>query len=654
MPKKAEKKARKTTDEPKRKRSYFFRRLVSLTFVTTILFALLTGIVFFYASRNIMIDETIKQLRLSARSISSILSLSRSVSIKLTADPSQGLVIDKTAVLRGEDTAQFINLAVLSGSRAHIYNSAGELEYLPDDEQELQLYLSQHSDSILDESGSTKYLPTRWRSMISHQSQLNQLLPTVLSGQEVEKVFSDFVVVGVPVFKTPNSSEVSDVVFISRPYGDVFDVRNTLYSSLILAMAVVALIMLLSALIVSRRISKPVYNMRDIALSMARGNFKAKADESMDGEMGELAESLNFLSSELSKTIRALQLERNRLLSILDGLSEGILAINADMEITHINPALEMLFGPAPKDKMLTHYIGDEDLWFDMQRVVEAGDRALRSMQINDIILRISISPLEDDSKEIAGAVALFRDVTESERLEQVRRDYVANVSHELRTPASSIQSLAETLQDGLITSEEDRQRYYGYMLREAQRLSRLINDLLELSRLQSGSVAFQQSCVDMEELLMDLAERFRMSAKNHNVIFSAHNIEDCPDAYSNGDRIDQILVVLLDNAFKFTPEGGEVSLSARWDKESIYLTVSDTGIGVASADLPHLFDRFYKVDKAHTGNGTGLGLSIASEVAQLLDVSLEAKSEEGKGSSFTLCVKRFDASIIEIEALES
>ena len=608
----------------KKKRSFFFRRLVTLTFSTTLFFSLITGLIFYVTSRNIMINEMIKQLQVSAKSISSILSLSRNLNLQ----PMQ--------------TTQFINNAGVQGTNAHIFNSEGVLTFYPTREEPLQRIVEDSSVSWYSPD-AVQRLPGSLQRIVTHRQVLRQLLPQVLSGHAVAGTYNNYIVVGVPVTDAENPHLITDAVFISRQFSDAFELRDALYASLIVSMAIVALVMLIAVMIVSRRISRPVNNMRDIALSMAARNFHSYADERMDGEMGELARSLNVLSNELSKTIRALQLERNRLLSILAGLGEGILAVDTGGNITHVNPALEELFGEYRRGQSPEEFIPHPDLWLDIRLVIRSGDSAMRSLHLGDIILRVSITPLEEDSGAIAGAVALFRDVTESERLEQTRREYVANVSHELRTPVSSLQSLAETLQDGLIKNEADQQRYYGYMLRESQRLSRLINDLLELSRLQSGSVALKRSRIHMQELLMDVGERFRLLAQNNHLEFALINFEDCPDAYSNGDRADQILGILLDNAFKYTPEGGRVFLKARWDDERIYLSVIDSGSGIAAHDLPHLFERFYKADKAHSGHGTGLGLSIAYEVAQLLGESISVESEEGQGSTFTFTLLRYD-----------
>ena len=225
--------------------------------------------------------------------------------------------------------------------------------------------------------------------------------------------------------------------------------------------------------------------------------------------------------------------------------------------------------------------------------------------------------------------VVLLRDVTAAERLEQTRRDYVANVSHELRTPIASIRSLAEALDDGLVRTDEDRARYYGYILRESLRLSRLIDDLLELSRLQSGTVALERSAFDLNELAAQVAERMRVTASYSGIDLRYSPAAALPPCLSNRDRIEQVLVALLDNAIKYASDDGVVEVCCRSEGERLRVEVSNSG-HIDEADLPHLFERFYKADRAHAGQGTGLGLAIAREVLERLDGSIEAFNRDG------------------------
>ncbi|MDR1206394.1 MAG: HAMP domain-containing protein [Peptococcaceae bacterium] len=452
-----------------------------------------------------------------------------------------------------------------------------------------------------------------------------------LSGNQV-----DSLVVGVPIGKNPL---IHGAVVLSKPLPELYaafqSMNTTLTTSVFFAFALV----LISSVVVSHQIIRPLNRVRNAAMAIADGQFHIRADEKQKGEIGELAFSLNHLSSRLSRTIADLELERGRLLEILDGLSEGIVALDAAGTITHINPKLLKLFNhkEAPPGADPLSLIPDQDLWNRFITAMKQKTTVSFTMTVRSAILGVTLTPLKNDDHQIVGAVGLFRDITESERLEQTRRDYVANVSHELRTPIASLRSLAEALKDDLIHSDKDKQRYYGYILRESMRLSQLIDDLLELSRLQSGAVALKPQSVDLKALLPAICEPYRITTDEIGIQFELpDNLEHCPDIFGNPDRIEQVLHILLDNAIKFTSEDGLVSLKVAWDQNKVYLSVRDTGQGISEQDLPYVFERFYKADKAHSGMGTGLGLSIAREILSLMDERIWAESRLHEGSCFT------------------
>ena len=233
------------------------------------------------------------------------------------------------------------------------------------------------------------------------------------------------------------------------------------------------------------------------------------------------------------------------------------------------------------------------------------------------------------------GALAVLRDVTEHERLERTRRDYVANISHELRTPLSSMRGITEGLRDGLVTDDAERQRCYELLLGEVQRLSRLVNDLLELSNLQSNPAAFSVEPVDALETLYELADRTRTLAKRKGVELILDAPEALPSVITNEDRLQQVLTILLDNAIKFTPAGGKITLSAAEEGRFVRFSVRDTGIGMDAYTQEHAFDRFHQADSSHSLQGSGLGLAIAREIMQRLDGHIGVKSKPGAGSEF-------------------
>ena len=392
-------------------------------------------------------------------------------------------------------------------------------------------------------------------------------------------------------------------------------------------------------------VMEPVAKLRDAAVAMSEGDLEVRADENAYGELGELGKAVNQLSYQLSRNMYTLIVERNRLRNMLNGLSEGIVAIDAKGEITHTNPALEKFFTrqktaihlPDPRMKV----IDDKSVWDDFDAVIQSGAPMSRNMQARDMILRLTITPIVDEIGTIAGAVGLFSDITQMERLERTRREYVSNVSHELRTPLTAMRALVEPLSEGMVTEEADRQRYYGIILREIQRLSRLINDQLELSRLQSGNLAIQKSVMALDDVVYDVCDRYTSIAAEHGLELKLEtDFTQCPPVYANADRVEQMLIILVDNAIKYTEEGS-VSVSADWDDERVVMHVKDTGIGIEENDLPYVFDRFYKVDKAHSGKGSGLGLSIAKELLKRMDEEIWVTSEKGKGTEFSFTLHR-------------
>lgn len=273
---------------------------------------------------------------------------------------------------------------------------------------------------------------------------------------------------------------------------------------------------------------------------------------------------------------------------------------------------------------------------------MRTGEPLTRNLEVRDMTLRLTIAPTVDELGGIVGAVGLFSDITQMERLERTRREYVSNVSHELRTPLTAMRALVEPLKEGMVTAEADRQRYYDIILREVMRLSRLINDQLELSRLQSGTIAIQKSKMALDDLVYDVCDRYVAIAAEHGLELKVlTDFSECPVVYGNEDRVEQMLIILLDNAIKYTEEGS-VSVSATWDDEKVTLSVRDTGVGIADEDLPYVFDRFYKVDRAHSGKGSGLGLSIARELLHWMGEEIWVNSKEGQGSTFSFTVSVF------------
>ena len=480
-------------------------------------------------------------------------------------------------------------------------------------------------------------------------------IQAVLKGESVRS--SDIVLsnkepaisVGVPIKDTKGS--VIGGIFIIKQTSGIQTAFRKLSDTLMIIILVVLPIFIIVLAIGSKRITNPVSQMSDVALEMSKGNFDVRADDSTSGEIGVLARALNTLCDNLSQTIIQLQNEKRQLNQILTSFSDGVAAIDNSGNLTHFNPALMKMFGAVDVVEPID-LVPDKTVWDEFKKVIDTQEqRTIKYKMPNDRLLWISIVPVLTENNVCTGAVGLFKDVTEFERLEQTRRDYVANVSHELRSPLTAVRGLLEPLSDGLVKDEETRQRYYNIMLHEVQRLSRLITDMLQLSRLQSGKESMKIEAVDMQELLEEIHENYKQQAeqKGIHLILDAKNT---PYGMTDRDRIEQVLVILIDNAMRYTPDGGSITISAE-SGDLIIISVTDTGCGIEEKELPHLFERFYKVDKSRNEGGTGLGLSIAKQIMDQLDEEIFVESKVGVGTSFHFTVKRYHSNAIALGPME-
>lgn len=464
---------------------------------------------------------------------------------------------------------------------------------------------------------------------------LSAYLPDVMEGHALYSPNSDNqgVIVAEPVYSRYDN--VIGAVFLIKPLGEVRAAINSLLVALLISMAAVMVIMAAPVYGFSSNVVRPIRKMRDIATAMAGGDFSIRAPEQGSQELQSLGRSLNYLSATLSATIGDLTFERNRLAATLNGLREGIVAFDARGRVLQQNPAAWELLGLKPEAD-----IGDFKQWPSLQAslaAVLAGEETpILELPRGEATLRCTFSPLGEGCR-MEGAVLLIQDVTEAARLEKTRTDYVANVSHELRTPLASIRGLADALNDGLVKDPADRARYYGYILHESMRLSRLIDDLLELSRLQSGTVALTKQPLRVDELVYDVVDRYAAAAKEKGCDIQVFVPEGCPKAFANPDRTEQVLIALLDNAIKHGEGEGEIRIQVEDKGERLELRVSNQG-EIPERDLAHLFERFYKVDQSHSGGGTGLGLSIAYEIMTRMGEKIWVESAAGTVSfAFTL-----------------
>ena len=621
-----------TAGRPKR-HSASFRRVLVLVYGTVILFALLITGIYTVVSPQIFASNKISDLipkgQIIAGYIESTLrgELSSTYLVPLIGRSTSQWEATVWVVDASGDT--LIRTQQIEGRRVGRLPAKLSESMLP---QVLSGEVATHVGSMEDltvSDGASHRKSARSSGVMNGLSEGSAKAPETDSTEEVMN--GNLVVVAVPI---TFMDEVIGAVFMAQSMTEIMGGMQALTNTLALSLLLVGLLMLPVVLFFASRMVRPITRMRTVALTMAGGDLTTRAEDGSNDEYGELGRALNYLSSELGSTISSLQMERNRLQSLINGLSEGIIAVDAKGATTLINPAVYGLLNLQSTDDNVRAAAPDVFAMFD--QALSSAQAVKKTVWQGDVALHISVSPLLLQSGEVTGCVGIVSDVTSAERLEQTRRDYVANVSHELRTPLTAMRALIEPLRDGLVKTEEQRQQIYDVVLRETMRLSRLVNDMLELSRLQSGTASLSRSVFAPLPLFNLIHETYSAYAEDYQQTFVYDVPEDLPSVWGNPDRTQQVLIVLLDNAFKYTPEGGVVTLSACAEGDVVRVRVRDTGVGIPAADLPHVFDRFYKVDKSHHSKGTGLGLAIAYEIMKHLGEEMSVTSEPGRGSCFT------------------
>lgn len=410
----------------------------------------------------------------------------------------------------------------------------------------------------------------------------------------------------------------------------------------------IAVIILIAALnwYISRLITKPVQIMESGAKRFARGKLKVKVPESDIHELGSLARSLNEMAEQIFDRIRTITQKKNEQLAILSSMTEGVIALDQNGSILSMNRAAAEMFGLKPKkclNRPLYEIIRHAELNSFVSRVYESKQNQQCRIQIyepEDRILNVIASRMPAKKGAIAGAVIVLTDLTQIQRLEGVRRDFVANVSHELKTPITSIQGYVETLQEGALDDKEHAERFLGIIAKHADRLGQIVDDLMELSRIEDISEGDEQYVE-----LTSIEDLFESAIQNYHVLASQRRIEILRDIdldiqlNVNKKLMNHALGNLLDNALKYSDEESQVTLRCLSKEKKVIIEVVDNGMGIESEHIDRIFERFYRVDKGRTRDvgGTGLGLSIVRHIARIHNAELEVESNPGKGSTFRM-----------------
>jgi two-component system, OmpR family, sensor histidine kinase VicK len=448
------------------------------------------------------------------------------------------------------------------------------------------------------------------------------------------------------VLSTPIKSggKVIGAIYLEAKVENVFtqmkEINNIFTTGTAIALSITAIL----GILLAQTITRPISDMKKQALAMAKGNFSRKVKVYGNDEIGTLAVTFNNLTKKLQEAQAMTEGERRKLSSVLSYMTDGVIATDRKGRIILINePAAEML--DVSRETVLSQPIvsllglTDTNTFEDL---LEEQDSLILdySTKKEPYILRANFSVIQKETGFVNGLIAVLHDITDQEKIDVERREFVANVSHELRTPLTTMRSYLEALADGAWKDEEIAPNFLEVTRTETERMIRLVNDLLQLSKLDSTDYRLTKEWVNFVDFFHRIIDRFEM-AKEKNVTFNRALPAEAIFVEIDEDKMTQVLYNIISNALKYSPEGGEVTFSIIEQSEKIIVSISDEGVGIPKENIGKIFDRFYRVDKARTRKlgGTGLGLAIAKEMVNAHGGSIWALSEEGNGTviSFSL-----------------
>ena len=437
------------------------------------------------------------------------------------------------------------------------------------------------------------------------------------------------------------------IVYIKDTKNEVDSITRNVLFILLEALAFSILIALVLGFFFSRTITKPIRDLTKSAEHIASGEFDSVSSIKSNDEIGILSDTFNYMAYALRDTMDEVSSEKDKVETILRNMTDGILAFNLSGELTHINPEAKRLIGRQYYDDINFDTFFKEigaDISMGSLIYIKDSDSEKKTeceTTVNGKVIRFTFAPFSMDNK-VGGILVVVHDITSQQKLENARREFVANVSHELRTPLTTVKSYAETLMDMPDCDEDMRTKFLGTIAKEADRMTRIVKDLLTLSRLDEGQYELKPfERIDMIPFVSGITERMFFSAREKHQSIKFHAPENAFSVMSDKDKLEQVIINIISNAIKYTPEGGRIDVYTGSLYTEAFIKVRDNGIGIPAENLPRIFERFYRVDKARSREtgGTGLGLAIAKQIMTQLGGNITINSTYGEGTEVIVAV---------------
>ena len=512
--------------------------------------------------------------------------------------------------------------------------------------------ISEADIQILDANG--KVLATSDQAQQSIVGRKNTTLAVIRALQGISNIEEDIIdgdnvrkkVIARPAYEYGRNVEprrVVGAVYIVASMKDLYETVNRINRIFVSGMLIALGLTGVLGVLLAHTITTPIKGLTRQVSAVAEGKFDKQVPVYGDDEIGQLSEAFNHMTVRLQEALSANEEEKEKLASILANMSDGVIAADENgLVIVTNRRAREMLDVKEGTGQPLAVLLGmPEDKVHELQTGVQHSTLLRKELENSEEewLLRVTFTPIHRRDKTTSGTIAVLQDVTEQEKLERSRREFVANVSHELRTPLTTIKSYVEALDDGALEDKNLAGRFVGVIRGESERMIRLVTDLLHLSRLDSNQAPLRRKAAGVREMLEEVSDRFSFQMRQKSIGSSVLIEDGIENVWLDRDQIDQVLDNLMSNAITYTPDGGHIEIAARKpDASSVAISVKDNGMGIPQRDISRIFDRFFRVDKARSRNmgGTGLGLSIAREIIKAHGGTIELESEWNEGTTVT------------------
>ncbi len=454
--------------------------------------------------------------------------------------------------------------------------------------------------------------------------------------QKASRKFMDY------AYPVISGNETEYVVYVCDSKVEVGEITGRMLITILQALLLGFVIAILFGYFLSGTITSPLANLTRKAEHFATGDFETKIAVKSHDEIGKLSDTFNYMAAELKTNITALSDEKEKLESILRYMTDGVMAFDRNGQVLHINKAAAKMLDINENDAISFDEFFKPLVSVTVEEVYFKSNSGIsRDFQVSGKNLQVFfvLTSLEKSLKHKSTIIAVIHDNTELEKLEMNRREFVANVSHELKTPLTTVKSYAETLIEADSIPKEMQNTFLNIIVQEADRMNRLVYDLLLLSKLNYNNNKTETEPVDVHGLIGDILRRMHLAMEEKHQSLSLSIPENIPKVAGSRDKLEQVFVNIISNAVKYTDEGGKITVYAGEMYDYVFVKVIDTGMGIPEEDLPFIFDRFYRVDKARSraAGGTGLGLAIAKEIVESHGGKISVASKVGEGTEFTI-----------------